>query len=195
MESWKWQYDAQGRLTQITDPSMNKLTLLRENERSVRILRHNGFVDFTYSGTGYLTEISDITGRLALIERDVYGQIVRLEDAVGETVLLERDSSGLLKRLTLRDGREWVVERDLMDTFVISYFPIRKYGGLQETTGVLSQGLDRSHDNNFNFVLNNGVWSSISLPNGEQWTIRRDGYDRVQEIIAAAGRVRFDRDV
>ena len=82
-------------LTQITDPSMNKLTLLRENERSIRILRHNGFVDFTYSGTGYLTEVSDVTGRLALIERDVYGQIVRLEDAVGETVLLERDSSGL----------------------------------------------------------------------------------------------------
>ena len=28
-------------------------------------------------------------------------------------------------------------------------------------------------------VVNNGVWSSISLPNGEQWTIRRDGYNRV----------------
>ena len=183
--SWKWQYDAQGRLTQITDPSMNKLTLLRENERSIRILRHNGFVDFTYSGTGYLTEVSDITGRLALIERDVYGQIVRLEDAVGETVLLERDSSGLLKRLTLRDGREWVVERDSDGHIRNLVFPNQEVWGFTRDSWGAVTGVDRSHDDNFSFVLNNGVWSSVSLPNGEQWTIRRDGYDRVVEIIAA----------
>ena len=193
--SWKWQYDTQGRLIQITDPSMNKLTLLRENERAVRILRHNGFVDFTYSADGYLTEVSDISGRLVVIERDVYGQIVRLEDAVGEAFLLERDASGLLKRLTLRDGREWVLERDADGHIRNLVFPNQEvWGFMRDAWGAIT-GLDRSHDNNFSFALSNGEWSSISLPNGERWTIRRDGYNRVMEIVAPTGRILFERDV
>lgn len=193
--TWKWQYDGQGRLTQITDPSMNKLTLLRENERSVRILRHNGFVDFAYSATGYLTEVSDISGRLIGIERDVYGQIVRIEDAVGETFSLDRDTAGLLKRLTLRDGREWVIERDADGHIRNIVFPNQEVWGFTRDKWGAVTALDRSHDNNFNFVLHDGVWSSISLPNGEQWTIRRDGYSRVTEIVAPAGRIWFERDV
>ena len=192
---WKWQYDTQGRLTQITDPSLNKLTLLRENDRSIRVLRHNGFVDLSYSAAGYLTEVSDISGRLVSIERDVYGHIVRLQDAVGETFVLERDGAGLLRKLILRDGREWVIERDSDGHIRNLVLPNQEVWGFTRDSWGTVTALDRSHDENFSFVLNNGVWSVVSLPNGERWTVRRDGYNRIVEVVTSSGSVRVDRDV
>ena len=193
--SWRWQYDSKGRLTQVTDPTMNKLTLLRENDRSVRMLRHNGFVDLSYSVEGYLEGVSDVRGRLVSIERDVYGQIVRLEDAVGEAFVFEREESGLIRKITLRNGGEWIVERDGDGCIRNIVFPNQEVWGFTRDAWGNLTGIDRSHDGDVEFGWTNGSMTSISFPNDETWMLRRDGYNRLNEVRTPSGYVRLQRDV
>ncbi len=192
---WESVYDAKGHLTKIEDASERSIGILYSNEQSLRLQRHNGFIDFVYDSDGLLVEIKDLNGRLVFIERDVHGKILRMEDAVGEQYLFNRDTFGNIKRLTLRDGREWVVERDREGRIRNLILPNQEVWGFsRDPMGTLLE-IDRSHDRNFQFTTYHGAWTSVVVPTGEKWTIRRDGYQRVSEVMTPQGNVLFTRDL
>jgi hypothetical protein len=190
-----WTYDDRGRLTEIRDASDRTVKALYINQQSTRIQRYNGFIDFAYDASGYLQEIKDISGRLIAIERDVHGQITQIDDAVGESFLFERDVVGLLKRFTLRDGRQWVIERDVEGRIRNLILPNQEVWGFQRDGWGNITKLERSHDPDFDFTVYNGVWSSIKVPNGDKWTIRRDSYQRILEVMTPQGNIQIERDM
>jgi|GEM_PF-4746479 len=190
-----WTYDDRGRVTEIQDASDRTVKALYINQQSTRIQRYNGFIDLAYDVAGYLQEIKDISGRLISIERDVRGQITQIKDAVGESFLFERDVAGLLKRFTLRDGREWVIERDADGRIRNLILPNQEVWGFQRDGWGHITKLERSHDPDFEFTVHNGVWSSIKVPNGDKWTIRRDAYQRILEVMTPQGNIQIDRDI
>ncbi len=191
---WSWQFNEDGKVASIVDPSKKSVKVLYTNEQSVRLQRSNGFVDFVYDDD-QLIAIKDISGPLVRIERDIRGRIEHIEDAVGEKISFERDANGRIQRLTLRDGREWVVEYDGNGALRNIILPNQEVWGIQRDSWGTIVKLERSHDPDVSFSVHKGAWTSMDVPSGERWRVRRDGYNRIVEVMTPSGNIRLGRDI
>lgn len=107
--------DAQGRITQITDPAGQRLTYTYDaNGDLIRVTDQAGQVtSHTYNNSHGLLTITDPAGRMAVRnEYDADGRLVAMIDASGNRITLDHDLAGRREVVTDRLGHVTVITYD-----------------------------------------------------------------------------------
>ena len=185
--AWNWRLDEDGRVKEIVDPTLKRIEVLRNNTQNVRLLRSNGFIDFTLNDHQQVLEVLDVSGRLIHLERDSLGYITEMEDAVGEKIVLEHTNDGKIKRLILRDGQEWNVEygRDGMVRTIVQPDQV-VWTFERDTLGYVIK-VSKSFEEPIRISRTNGHWTRLEHADGHKFTAWRDSEGRLTRLQDAAG--------
>lgn len=102
----QWQFDGEGRLSTISEPNGNQITLSYSNANLTRISHSNGQqFELTYNGQGRMSQVTDHAGRVTTYTYDGSGNYLQSVTAPGAMTTSYRynDANGSLADHTLRE--------------------------------------------------------------------------------------------
>ncbi len=161
-------YDTQGNLTSFTDQTLNGTTSFAYNSSYNQVASitdpFNNVTNFSYDGSGNLTQITTPLNRTAAFEYDNSGLVTRSVDPLGTEATFSYNSSGNLTQISQGTGLAQRVAS-------LSYTP---QGYVDTMTDPLGRNFSTSYD-----LL--GRSTSESLPGGRSLSY---GYDSEGSLIS-----------
>jgi YD repeat-containing protein len=185
--------DAEGRITQVTDPRGNTLSYLYDTAGDLVAFTDQGsnVTLFTYDGDHGLLEITDPLGRQAVRnEYNESGRLVRATDSSGKTIELDHDLEANTEIVTNRLGQQRQLQYDARGNVIrvvdeLGNVTIRTFDGrdnLLTETDPLGSTTESTYDANNNLT-------SVTDPLGNITSFTYNGRNQMLTATDPRGKV------